>query len=164
MSILGSIAGVTGITRYIGIGMAVALAITVAHDRRLEHLRAGYADQLGGITQTVEKLTGRKIKVASVSAEIITIHDEGQRYHRERDNARGVVETQSASIRDYEAETKRLKAISAEKGRLAEKLMADRNVWIAKAKAASTRLEKLSAEQELKECDNVLDSLFAAGF
>ena len=39
-----------------------------------------------------------------------------------------------------------------------------RDEWIAKAKAASTRTERESAEREAAECESVLDSLYASYF
>ena len=39
-----------------------------------------------------------------------------------------------------------------------------RDAWIARARAAETRTERLSAEEELRECEAVLDRLYSQGF
>lgn len=145
-------------------GLGIATLLIAGWGARVNHLRAEYKDTLDGIVQTVERLGKRKLTYGTVTAEIVTIHETGEQFRRERDNARAVVQQQSEAIRVYEAETKRLQAISAEKQKLVAKLIADRNVWIGKARTAASRVEKLTAEQELKECDQVLDAIYEADF
>jgi hypothetical protein len=149
---------------YIRIVIGLAIAAMIGWVVRVDSLRGHYKAQLTEAVITIKRLTGRDVGFGKISATIIDIHTEGQRFKRERDNARDVLEVQTESIRRYEAETKRLRQISAEQAALAARLIADRDKWIAKAKSAATRTERRSAEQELGECESVLDALYAAGF
>ena len=82
----------------------------------------------------------------------------------ERNDARGVVDRQSASIRAAGAERARLEALSARNRQLAEATIRERDAWIRRAQAAETRTQRLSAEAELEECNAVLDALYHDGF
>ena len=149
---------------YVRIAIGLVIAAALGWVARVDSLRGHYKAQLTEAVATIKRLTGREVGYGKISAAIVDIHGEGQQFKRERDNARDVLAVQTESIRRYEAETKRLRQISAEQAQLAARLIADRDKWIAKAKSAATRTARLSAEQELEECNGVLDSLYAAGF
>ena len=83
-----------------------------------------------------------------------------RRQAEQRDEARGVVDRQSASIAALAAESARQAAIGARNRQLAEAAIAERDTWIARAAAAETRTERLSAEAEAAECERVADALY----
>ena len=149
----------------LAMGLGVTTLLVGAWGLRVDHLRAGYKDRLDGIVTAVEKLSGkRKLSYNSVTAEIVTVAATRDQYQRERDNARGVVREQSASIARLKDESDRAMTAARRQQALITKLTADRDAWIERAQRASTRLERLSAEQEAKECSDVLDSIYEAGF
>lgn len=151
--------------RAVSVSLTVLLVAALTWGVRVDHLRSGYKEALDGVARTVATLTGRKVVAYPLlSSEITSIDMDRKEALGERDNARQVLAVQSESIRQYEAETKRLRAISDDRSALAARLIADRARWIAKAQEASTRVERLSAERELQECEEVLDALYAAGF
>ncbi len=81
----------------------------------------------------------------------------------ERDQARGVVDLQTASIDRLEQETELAARKSAADQKLIQATLRERDRLIARAKQAETRLDRLTAEQELEECEAVLDSLYRDG-
>jgi len=145
-------------------GMVAALLLALAWGARVDHLRAGYKAALGRILVSIDLTTGRKVTadVAPVTIEALGVLRD--RYRQERNEARGVVERQSASIRAAGAETARLAGIAERNRQLAEATSRERDVWISRARAAETRTERLSAEAELEECNAVLDALYRDGF
>lgn len=146
-------------------GLSIALLLVGAWALRVDHLRAGYKDTLDVIVRTVERLGGKKkLTYAKVTAEILTIHADGEQYKRERDNARETVTVQSESIIRLKDESEQARAKAKHLQQLVARLTADRDVWIQRAQEASTRLERLTAEQEAKECDDVLNSIREASF
>lgn len=148
----------------IGIGLVVALAIALGWGVRVDHLRGIYLAQLGRISVAIETVTGARVLAAGAPIAIEAVGIVRDRYRQQRDDARGTVERQSASIRTLEAATARQAAIGARNRQLAEATARERDVWIARAAAAETRTARLSAEAEVAECDAVLDALYADGF
>jgi uncharacterized transporter YbjL len=144
--------------------LAGALAISLGWGARVNNLRAYYKAALSEITVTLDEVTSYKKEITIELAPLAVRELAGARdqYKRERNNARDIVRTQSGSIKVYEAETKRLKALSEKNAKQAAALIADRNVWIKKARQASTREARLLAESELRQCEEVLDALYEA--
>lgn len=162
------------IHRVVGIGMMIALLAIGGWALRVDHLRADHLKTIQQIGAVLERALGEKpgsITVPKTFKAVIRLEldrndwkDEAGTYQRERDNARGVVKAQSESILRYEAETKRLRKLSADNRALAAKLIADRDHWIVEAKKAATRTERQTCEAELAEVEGVLDALYQADF
>lgn len=152
------------IRRAIGLGLVVALAIALAWGFRVDALRGRYRAQLDRISIAIDQVTGRKVSPAAAPIAIEAVGIVRDRYRQQRDEARGVVERQSASITALAAESARQAAIGARNRQLAEAAIAERGRWIARAAAAETRTERLSAEAEAAECERVADALYQDGF
>lgn len=148
----------------VGLVAGIALALSLAWGFRVDHLRAGYKQQLDTIkiafADIGEKVSGYdKLPVAVYKLDI-----QRARYKRERDAAQGVVEVQSSSIRALEAETAEAVRQSEQRRKQIAEVTRQRDAWIARARQAETRTERMSAEEELRECEQVLDRLYASGF
>jgi hypothetical protein len=161
---IGAIGAITGVQRAVGLGLVAALAIATGWGARVDHLRGRYADQLGQVTATIEKVTGRATTAAGAPIAIEAVGILRDRYRLEREDARATVERQSTSIRGLAAESARQAAIGVQNRKLAEATMRERDAWIARAEAAETRTVRASAETEVAECEQVLDALYADGF
>lgn len=145
-------------------GVGLIIALLLAWGLRVDHLRAGYKQQLDTIriafSDIGEKVSGYdKLAVAVHKVDI-----DRQRYKRERDAAQGVVEVQSSSIRALEAETAEAVRQAEQKRKQIAEVTRQRDAWIARARQAETRTERMSAEKELEQCEQVLDRLYASGF
>jgi hypothetical protein len=152
------------IRRYAAIGLVVALLLALAWGARVDHLRAGYKAALGRILVSIDLATGRKVTADAAPVTIEAIGVLRDRYRQERNDARAVVDRQSASIRAAGEETARLQAVAARNRQLAEATVRERDAWIERAQVAETRTQRLSAEAELEECNAVLDALYRDGF
>ena len=150
--------------RAIGGGLIVALAIVAAWGLRVDALRAGYRTQLDRTSIAIEEVTGRKPKAGEEPVTIAAIGIVRDRYRLQRDEARGLVDRQSRSIRTLADEGQRQAAIGARNRELALSALRERDAWIARAAAAETRTERLSAEAEAAECERVADALYQDGF
>lgn len=147
----------------IGAAMLVAIVATALWGWRVDTLRGRYRALLDGVVLVLEPKLGR-VKYPDIPGAVTGVLEEGEKLRRERDNARAVVKAQSDSITAYEAETQRLTRLSEENRKLAEAVIRERDTWIRRARSAETRTERLSAEQELEECNAVLDALYREGF
>jgi predicted transcriptional regulator len=162
------------IHKVIGVGAIIVIAVVTSWAFRLDTLRGRWQTTTQTMLTALEKSNG--LKAGSLKREqgysaIIALQtsrdewkDAAGQYVRERDNAREVVRTQSDSIRAYEQETRRLRAISEERRSQAARLIADRNFWIAQAKKAADRVERLSAEAELAQSEAALNALYQSDF
>ena len=95
------------IRRYAALGLVTALLLALAWGARVDHLRAGYKAALGKILVSIDLTTGRKVDAAAAPVTIEAIGILRDRYRQERNEARAVVDRQSASIRAAGAETAR---------------------------------------------------------
>lgn len=155
----------SGIQRAIGIGMAVALLIAAGLAWRADSLRSHWKSQAEGITVTIREVSGlEELEVEDASQAVRNLGESRDRAQRERDGAKDVMVRQGESIRVYRAESERLRQLSTEQRAEIVRLSQQRNEWIAKAQAASTRTERLAAEAEVKICEQVMDDLYEAGF
>ncbi|MGR6329201.1 hypothetical protein ACU5AX_09055 [Sphingomonas sp. XXL09] len=154
----------SAIQRAIGAGLLAALLLALLWGARVDHLRAGYKAALSRILVSIDLTTGRKVDVAAAPVTIEAIGVLRDRYRLERNEARSVVDRQTASIKAAGAETARLAAISARDRQLAEATARERDVWIQRARDAETRTQRRSAEAEVEECNAVLDALYHDGF
>lgn len=152
------------VRRYGALALLAGLLLALVWGARVDHLRAGYKAALGKILVSIDLTTRRKVDAAAAPVTIEAIGILRDRYRQERNEARAVVDRQSASIRAAGAETARLEALSLRNRQLAEATVRERDAWIQRAQAAETRTQRLSAEAELEECNAVLDALYRDGF
>ena len=149
------------------IGVVALIALVWSHfasDARTRQQRDTYQQRLSTIRITFKDNGGIKVKAGKeVDGLKLVI--------RQRDEARAdkaladtVIDNQSASIAALENETQQALQTVARERKLKEQTIRERDMWIRRAKEASTRTERLSAEQELAQCEAVLDRLRLQGF
>lgn len=132
---------------------------------RIDALRAQYRAALVEVVGVLEDVTGEGgISFGEASARIRDVAGERDHYRAELNSTRHALDRQSAAVRSLEEEAERLRALSEENRRIAEATIRERDGWIARFEEASTRAERLTAEEELQRCEEVLDALFEAGF
>ena len=172
MSILGKIAGAaagasTGVTqaRAIMAGVMVAALLGFAlWVHRVDQLRAkyhGYADQ------AVAALTNagfKNVKPERIGADIGALAKDRDTAHDNWAAADATIGRQSNSITALHAQTNDLIAKANARAKQIEAVTAQRDKWIAEARKAETRTDKMSAAAEVAECDYVLDQLYKSGF
>lgn len=146
------------------LGAALVIAGFLGWVWRVDSLRAKYHNMLVDVQTVLANDAGKKIPLNRLTVQISSTISLRDQHKRERDNARAVLRDQTQKVRQYEAETKRLQAVSAAQVIRVARLIEDRAHWIKKASDASTRIEKRSAEKELEECNAVLDDLYSVGF
>jgi hypothetical protein len=148
----------------LGIG-GLALALSLGWGFRVDHLRGGYKSQLDVIRIAFVDMGEKPKKDGSDLPAIVNkVGAERARYRQERDAARGLVTTQSNSIRTLEKETAEAARESEANLRMIAEATRQRDFWIKRARAAETRTERRTAQEELNECEQVLDALYQAGF
>lgn len=142
----------------------VAVLLLGAHDRRVDYLRARYLDRLNSISidLTAAGVTPKEKK--DPTSEVKQALAERAQYLSERDQARTLVDVQSASINRLHAESVAAEHEADAQRKLVAETVKQRNYWKAQAQQAETRTERLTAEKELAECDAVLTDLYNKGF
>jgi len=161
--------GVTGLRRAAPLALAIAAAVLLAGSAawlwRLDTLRGGYRARLSDVAAAIGTATqSPPPKFDRLASEIAGLAAERDTRTRERDSARTAVAQQTASIRALEAEGRRLAAIGEQNRAVAASLIEERSSWIARARAAEGRTERLTCERELEEVNAALDVLYRAGF
>lgn len=150
-----------------------SLVVSLIWGFRVDGLRAMHKERIDAVVTQLKSAfegeadaKGRKFAPTAQNAATLVkrLADDRAVFRSERDTARGVLRVQSGKIQTLEQETTRLRQLSEENAKLARKVIEERNVWIKRAREASTRTERLLAEQELAQCEEVLDALFEAGF
>lgn len=104
------------------------------------------------------------VRERDIPAQVQNIVDDRD---QQRDNVQTLewaIERQGETIRDLGDETERLRALSNEQRRLARIAIQERDAALRRFREASTRLEQRAAEEELLECQGVVDGLFEMGF
>lgn len=144
------------------IGLGVLLLAIWAF--RVDGLRS---DHLQKIDDTVHELKEAGLAGANrdnVAAVTKTLASQRNQARTERDQARTLVETQSNAITVLQNETAEYIRNAEAQQRMIAETTRQRDIWIARARSASTRTQRLSAEEEVKQCEAVLDSLYSQGF
>lgn len=163
----------SGLQRGIGVALIVALVCSLIWGFRVDGLRAMHKERIDAVVVQLKNSfdgeaddAGRVFKPTARNAATLVkrLSDDRNQFRAERDTARNVLNVQSGKIKALTEETQRLQQLSEENAKLARKVIAERDVWIKRAREASTRAERLAAEQELAQCQEVLDALFEAGF
>lgn len=148
----------------IGIATLLTIAALTAWGLRVDHLRGGYKAQLEAVVLAVVDIGEPKPSFDKLPDAVRKIDKDRQGFRKERDDARAVVDLQSNSITQLEQEGSEARAKAEANRKLVAETMRQRDAWIQRARAAETRTERLSAEEELRECEAVLDSLRQQGF
>lgn len=156
--------GLSRITTAIGGGLAIALLLVTAWGMRVDHLRGQYRAMIDGVTIAIEESTGTRVKREAAVDGVRAIALQRDRRRQERDEARHRLQRQSDAVRAWKDEADRLAQLGVENRKLVQAAIAQRDEWIRRARAAETRTERLSAEAELRETEEVLDALYASGF
>ncbi|MEA3035773.1 MAG: hypothetical protein QOH04_1538 [Sphingomonadales bacterium] len=117
---------------------------------------------LVGVTAEVAMVP--KLKVKDAPAAIRRIGSDRDTYYGNWQGAKTALQTQTDRVVDLGR--KRDAAIAeADRARAqVAALKAQRDGWIKRAQAASTRTERRAAEAEVAECEASMDSLYKAGF
>lgn len=149
---------------WIGIATLLTIAALSAWGMRVDHLRGGYKSQLEAVVLAVVDIGEPKPSFDKLPDTVRKIDSDRQGFKKERDDARAVVDLQSNSITQLEQEGSEARAKAEANRKLVAETMRQRDAWIQRARAAETRTERLSAEEELRECEAVLDSLRQQGF
>lgn len=131
---------------------------------RVDNLRGKHLDTINEAVFELKEagLSGANRK--NLAAATKTLHSQRTQALTERNQARALVDTQSASITALENETLEHVRNAKAQQRLVKEATRQRDIWIARAKSASTRTERLSAEEEIEQCEMVLNSLYSQGF
>ena len=153
-----------GLGKYIGIASAVVIALLLAWGLRVDTLRGRYKSQLEAVVLAVVDIGEPKPSFDKLPDTVRKLDSDRQGFKKERDDARAVVDLQSSSITKLEQEGIEAAERAAANRKLFEETKRQRDAWIQRARAAETRTERLSAEEELRECEAVLDSLRQQGF
>lgn len=153
-----------GLGKYIGIASAVVITLLLAWGLRVDHLRGGYKAKLEAVVIAMVDIGEPKPSFDKLPDTVRKIDGDRQGFKKERDDARAVVDLQSNSITQLEQEGSEARAKAEANRKLVAETMRQRDAWIQRARAAETRTERLSAEEELRECEAVLDSLRQQGF
>lgn len=162
---MGLISAFTGINRYVAGGALIAIGALSLWALRLESLRAGWAEDFRDVQKATLEVSGRKtLKRDNVATEIRNIGMLRDVYKAERDGARQSLSTQSLAVKELERQSEASRKVSAENRAKIRQLLESRAKWIAKAEAAATRTERLSAEEEIAQCERAMDELFNEGF
>lgn len=153
-----------GLGKYVGIAAAIVIAGLLAWGLRVDHLRGGYKAKLEAVVLAVVDIGEPKPSFDKLPDTVRKLDSDRQGFKKERDDARAVVDLQSNSINQLEQEGSEARAKAEANRKLVAETMRQRDAWIQRARAAETRTERLSAEEELRECEAVLDSLRQQGF
>jgi hypothetical protein len=146
------------------IGSAFIFIALLSYGLRNDHLRGGYKAKLEAVVLAVVYIGEPKPSFDKLPDAVRKIDKDRQGFKKERDDARAVVDLQSNSITQLEQEGSEARAKAEANRKLVAETMRQRDAWIQRARAAETRTERLSAEEELRECEAVLDSLRQQGF
>lgn len=152
-------------TGLVALGSGIAILLLLAWALRLDDLRSGWKSRYEGLSTVVVEMAGPEAMVKGDPAQTVrNLAKQRDIARRERDAAKNIMIQQGESIRLYKEESDRLRKLSTEQRAEIVRLSQQREVWIAKAEAASTRTERLAAEAEVKICEQVMDELYANGF
>ena len=131
---------------------------------RVNDLRASHLETIDQVVTELKEAGLGGANRGNVAAVTKTLVEQRNTARSERDTARVLVETQSNAILALEKETQEYLQNAREQRKMVEEATRQRDIWIARARNASTRTERLSAEEEIRQCEQVLDSLYSQGF
>lgn len=131
---------------------------------RVNDLRASHLETIDAVVTELKEAGLGGANRKNVAAVTKTLVEQRNTARSERDTARVLVETQSNAIAALEQETQEYIRNARAQREMVEEATRQRDIWIARARNASNRTERLSAEEEIRQCEQVLDSLYSQGF
>lgn len=143
-------------------GLAILLFVSLAF--RWNSLRAQHLETINNVSSVLTDAGWRNVNERTLQGAVSQVLNQRDKARAERDKAVVVIDLQTAGIETMERDAKAAREESARQRQIIAQTMKERDAWIAKAKNAATRTERLSAEQEIAECESVLNSLYVAGF
>ena len=157
--------GLTGIGAYIKIGVAIAFALLLAHDRRVDHLRGEWkakhetlSAEAGAVLATIRTASnnpGLKWPEASGQVEAIAAS---------RKEWKATSQLQSSRIDDLAMETARLKALSNQARTKAQIVIAKRETVIKRLESQIlTPGQRMDCVSQLQEAEAALDLVYKEG-
>lgn len=153
-----------GIGKYLLGAGGIALALSIGWGMRVDHLRAGYKQRLDVIRIVFEDIGEKKPSYNDLEPAIRRLDDQRVQLGKDLTAERALTETQTASIDALERESADAVQRGAENRKRIAAVTKQRDAWIRRARDAETRTERHSAEEELAECEAVLNALYSAGF
>lgn len=146
------------------IGVGLIVSILLAYGLRNDHLRAGYRERLDTIRIAFKDMGEKVGGYDDILPAANKVGAERARYLRERDQERAANEIMAGSVKRLGEETAVALQEAEDAQRKVAQLTKERDSWIAKARSASTRTERMSAELEVAECVAALSELRQSGF
>ena len=149
----------------------LALVAYIANLRSDAAKWRGRVHEIADVVQEVGGFQGRKkgeragkLGYKDVAPGVRKIGARRDEYLRSLNDHKQALLDQSRQIMDLGAETRRLRDLSAQQAAMVRQLKAQRDTWIKRAERASTRTQRLSAEEEVRHAEQALDALYDAGF
>ena len=142
-------------------GIAVLMFVSLAF--RWNSLRAQHLETIENVSTVLTDAGWKNVNERTLQGAVAKVLAERDKARAERDKAVVVIDLQTAGIETMERDAKAARDEAFHQKQLIEKTTRERGIWIAKAKSASTRTERQSAEQEVAECESVLNGLYGAG-
>ncbi|TXH56491.1 MAG: hypothetical protein E6Q97_06285 [Desulfurellales bacterium] len=146
------------------LALVSSVALHFRADRKVRDERDTYKERLSTIRVEFKTGGGIKVKAGKEIEGVKLVIRQRDEALADKALADRVIDNQSASIAALEDETKAAQAKAARERKLKEETIRERDMWIKRARTAATRTERLSAEEELAQCEAVLDRLRAQGF
>ena len=147
------------------LGPVLIISLLFAHDRRIEHLRAGWQHKTVTLVAVTAEVAGApKLKIKDAPAAIRQIGKDRDAYLAALTKTKAALNSQTALVVEMGEETAKLRAEADRQAELARKLAAQRDGWIRKAQAAATRTQRRTFEEEAKDCEAAMEALYQAGF
>lgn len=117
------------------------------------------------ITVAVAEAAGMdKVAPKDAPARIREVAAKRDVYLRERDGYKQAVESQTTAIQRLETETAAARVQANKASREVQRVVKERNKWIAEANSRSTRTERAALEEEARLMEEALDALYEDGF
>lgn len=145
------------------LGITLSVTMHFRNDAKVRSDRDTYRERLS-VIRVEFKDNGIKVKPGKEIDGVKLVIRQRDEALADKVLADRVIDNQSASIAALEDETRAALATAARERKLKEDTIRERNMWIERARNAATRTERLSAEEELAQCEAVLDRLRARGF
>lgn len=149
---------------YVRLAIGLAVAAALGWVIRVDHLRARYKTEGEAVVSALHDAGYNKTSLSLAPVSIKLMADARDKARSERDKALSVVDVQSRSIDEMGREAAQAKIAAEQQRKLIDATLRERDAWIARAKSAETRTQRKSDQEEVAECNRVLDDLYANGF
>lgn len=149
---------------YLALAGGVAILLFVSLAFRWNSLRAQHLETINNTASVLTDAGWKNVNERTLQGAVASVLNQRDKARSERDKAVVVIDLQTAGIETMERDAKAARDEAARQKVLIAQTTRERDAWIAKARNASTRTERLSAEQEVAECEGVLNDLYRDGF